>query len=403
MNKQRLLNKIIIVIALLVLCVFFIVSCDSNVNSIKGITVLDNEDEEITESGYSEELQKLISDIVKAKIDSVPVSITEDIKAFSDEADSLLKSYKISNKKYVDLRNDLKSNERVYSSAIVNIIKDVRVEESIKNIKSLFSTYVSTLGNDGLTNYVYDLCKFRLNYDYLQKKASFEKTGMKKAQMEEALHDYNIFVEDIDKKEFKSLISSVLIVIDLATNSSVEGGFSLTSSEIEKLIKIPKFSNKISVDGWTLILKKIGGFTSNSTYYGALFERVIDNGDLGKFAEKSVVLVNLLDSIQDKMTEDIIDSLSGGIVDILYSLIPILDDEEWGMLEDMFDLSINSNYWQVGYDFYGNEFLTYKNSVTLHTVQELKTATRENVGEIVEGIIASISPAFSYRWNNDWN
>jgi len=157
----------------------------------------------------------------------------------------------------------------------------------------------------------------------------------------------------------------------------------------------------LDTEAWSLVFTLIVDNFLDDTYISELYDQAVKNNELDKFASKMPIVTKLIVSIQNKLDANVVSSLSGGVVDIIYELIPQLTEEEWNMLQQILTITVNSNYKTVAFNEYGQAYTTYEKNVTKYTVQDLKTATKENVDEIFEGIIANIHPAFSYGWNND--
>lgn len=386
------------------LSAFFFVACNRSDAVVSNtITVLD-EEQTVTSSGYSDSLNAMITDLIllNTNVEKVPVSVAKDIKAVSDEADRLLKSYDISDKQYVALKNDLDTNRYKYAISISNLMNDRSKDEDLKNLKSFLGINTRTLGKEIMSDYIYDLLYFRLGYVYNQRKESYEKTGLRESAYLEAKSDFETFGAKINRDNFGKVFSNSMLLFDIMTSSSGADSFALTDEEIEILIKIPDFNNDIDKDGSTILMKVFADLMLNDkTYAGSLYKKAKDNSEIMKFGEKMPVLISFICSVQSKINTEIVSSLTGGIEHIILSLRPYLDDEEWTMLENIFSIELTANYDIVALEFYGTEYNLYKENVKKYTIDDIKTATEENIEEIFEGIIANISPAFSYGWKND--
>ncbi len=405
-KKQRILAVILLLVCMSIgLC-----ACNGDKKEPVqfGIKIIPAEEEvPVTSTGFGSAMKDLFDGIVEEYTTADLKMVKQRVEDLSQKADELIVATGIGEKDYVALRDKVKDNKDRYTAGANALLsgEDLTEENAadVNALRSFLISFCATLGKENASSFAYDLLKHNL---YLVKEQySKPGSGYSQKSIRIAQEDYDNF-QTISKKDFESVFSLLMVSIDLLSLDVESSGFTLTNGELAALIKKVDLSTDITAAGWRVVIRQFLSKTSKDSYVRKLYDEMSDitertrnpHDDLGELAGIMPDINRLITSVQGKLTAEIIGLAETDEYACAEKILKQFSDEDWACLEKIEKIDLQGDYDGVAYKMFGTEYRDYANSVKKYTVADLKTCDSENLPEVLEGVLASISPAFSYRW-----
>lgn len=453
----------LILVAILASSVFALSACNRSSIVQRGI-LYDDEEQIIDATGLSDAICEIIFALYDQRDIHInrnyPPDNVKGYIAVAEKADEIIKKSGITEEQYTYLRDELNANRDEYvwliSSYRDNQPLDDRFDETEVrgDLLSYVLNFCSVLGKNKFSEFVYDLYDFRLNYmrDYYADAVKISATWL--ALYDAAERDLKRF-ESIDIDEFEKLLCASLLIMDTFSVKIDSKGFELSDSEMAELFHIPDFNINLDHNQWSFILEKFGDLIPG--YYNAMFKIAEDSqkvpqGGLAALSLRMEYVVRLLKNIQSMIDVEMIGKIRNGeYSELVVEIVQKATDEDWDLLENVLNMKIYNPITEDAYCKKAREltnssdklhegsisFATYmenvmsfddynaklndtkvssteketlKNKVANHTLlltytseqakAALKNTTPENISFVAEGVLAGLSPAFTYGLHN---
>jgi len=399
LTVKKKLTRILFLIVTIVLVLLPLTSCQKSNKVVSNkIIILEEEESGVTATGFGDALKSVLYAVLRQRLDRDLLLTQQRITVLCAKADEELHGSDITNAQYVALKQTFIDNKDDYVQTLLDIL-DGQIDD---NFKKFLGDCLTIVGKQTFSSVLYTMVAENFYFTYNNNvKNEYTETVIKSSKQ-----DYEDF-KSIKKEDFENVLSLALVSIDFMGESidDTATSFTFTDGEIASILKKAKFTNNINTTGWRVLIKTIGDLLNAKSFWGEIYKKVLDNtgknnlDDLGHIAERVPMIIDLVLSIQQKMTaENIALAREGDKTAFLADCFDKFSEEEWDKLEEILTPPLAKNYLSVGLAYFGSDFTTYYQSLTKHTVSELKGCEEEDFSDIFEGIVGSISPTFSYYW-----
>ena len=358
-----------------------------------------------TEEYAQEVLYDLLAQYFRKTVMQIlPETIMQKLRAQAVNIQKITADASLPEAQYVQCMQFLESHVDEYTDALSRLEKGERVEGDFETLKQAYTNLVSKMGADALGATIYALCIYRYDYEYETCMERYEKYGYAylKADAEALAQDKKILQEEVGQDNFASVMQMGCLLSNLFFGGAFEEGrlASFTDHEILALLQEPSFSSiKISEKGWELLLSYLQITLPSESYFGKLFLKACENGDIYVFSMQMENFLKLLSSIQKELTiEQTVYLKENKTKKVISSIFASFGAEEWGLFEEITTLDLHkADYEEIAESLYGEGYQNYRDKVNTSSLDDLKNmAGTDDFLEGFKGYVAKISPAIAY-------
>ncbi|MBQ2718532.1 MAG: hypothetical protein IJF73_00515 [Clostridia bacterium] len=393
---------------LLLLCLFSLLlsltSCDSAPAIVReGLTVLPSDDTvappaEGTLALGQEAAYTLLSHYVRATtVAALPPATVAALTRHAEVLSSLLWDTGLTDGRYREVAALLKADGPAAIDAYLASDGGLTAPE----VRALYLSLSEKMGAERLGRFAYTVALYRYEDLAATAMARYEKYGYPHLllEAERLAAERATLLSDVGEEGFTAAMQTAVMLADLATGTAA-GEELLAFSPTELLLflrYIPLGGLTLTPEGWELFLSLLS--PPSGSYRGRLFAAAEDNGDLSRLAAVLPTAVSLLSSVRDGMTEREARLLQAGdTAGLLHALLKGMSPGEREVLFALLETPLTyADYEALAAEEYGEDFLTYRSSLTPATAEELTAATAETFASVLERYLFRISPVLTYR------
>lgn len=401
---------------LLLFSLCFLASCDGRNTVQNGIEIKNDEKKE-----YSEKTLELSENIIfellcehnerkneKAPNASELTRLSEKAKRIS----SIAVDTDISEALYLKVLDELSKGSPRIAAAFAGLATGDF--DALRSVTELYHSLFFLAGSSWTGGIVYELCYLYLDECYVRETEEYQASGSAhhKVLADRYKNERDAFREGIGKESFSSLLSLSLFLGAMGREGVIDEGMlsAFSDEEIYSFISHTDFKPiDISPEGYELIFTYLANlfFASDTeSYLGELMFNFAKakNPDVKKAAPYINDVISLVQySVSSLSTEDIGLIREGEKEELISSIFSRFGSEQWQTVRLISDIGFNSSlYSSIAVRFFGDDFTSYKNSMTKKSFDELYASVgTADFYNTLEGYVFGISPAFSYGMSND--
>ncbi len=406
--------KILVFILIALLLCGSLVACTEEEEPVQnGIVIVKKEKSIIKEKGLNTTLEDLFNGAVQEKTGRDLKTARNRIEKVCVKAERTIRDNNVGNEVYVAILEELQRDQDVKISALVKLI-DGEITQEMKDL-TLF--LINQLGKNVFSQTVYNCFACYLETVYKE----YKDNDYKESTVKRAKEDWEDFLT-IGQEDFTSMLSIAILAVDLSSADEEKleeesKKFTFNDGEIAAIARSLDLSSGIPVTGWKVMLRLVGSLMSDSSFWGMVYNKANifladDKGDDFEIVATSLfTFMPLITSVQKNIKAEWISAIQEGGDEAYRIVLESFREEDWERLKDVLEIKLSGNYWDVGINYFGydSDFITYSASVVTYTVEDLKNCINEQEGltvkdlsKVMEGIVANISPLFSYYgWQYD--
>ena len=340
----------------------------------------------------------------KTVIKTLPETVMQTLREQANNIQKITADTGLTETQYLQCMQFLETNIEEYTDALARLEQGNSTEGDFETLKYAYTHLLSKIGSDALGEIVYSLCVYRYDYAYETCMERYEEYGYTylKIEAETFAQDKKTLQEEVGQENFISVMQMVCLLSDLFVGRAFEEGqlASFTDHEILALLQEPSFSSvTISEAGWELLLKYLQIMVPSQSYFGKLFAKACENGDVVLLSTKMDSVLTLLSAVQKHLTvEQAALFKQNKTGQALSSIVASFGEVEWMLFDEIATLELkNEDYEAIAESFYGESYKNYSSTVKISSLDDLKNAAgTDGFLEVLKGYVAGISPAISY-------
>lgn len=279
--------------------------------------------------------------------------------------------------------------------------------EGLTATKSLYMELSTLLGSDYVGGILYDFGVYAYTNKYETAMADYEEYGYPHLleRAEQTLAEREVLQSAVGKDNFRLVLKigfalSGLLLGEGFSSQQIAG---FTDEEVLVFLRAMNLSAlNVRADGWRLILSKAlptGEIAVTDSFALKAAKTLRKGEDLSSVASVLNETVSLLDFTVANMTAtDAAHLRDGKMKELISSVFAKFGESEWNSFATLTTCSFDkAAYERLAEETYGEEYVAYREGVTVYTLAELKSSVGgEDFYNILRGYMAGISPFISY-------
>lgn len=390
---------------LLVSLVFLLFSCGGRETVKNGIDI---SNEKAVFSKETEEKSKAVfysvleGAYIAGGVPSVPPKKAEELRALAEDIWEITVAYDISEAQYNEIISAVEKNKEIFVALFTDSSPGVDV------FKSVYHSLTSGGGADYAGHTLYDLLLFGMQYKYDRQMERYNKYGYAYLleEAEEIERQKALLTSEIGPKNFSRATKIFAMGAELFFGGAFEGTAASGFSDREVLVILQRIDIKsldVSEQGYEFLLSLCVADTvdENSSIADRILHAAGENSDIERLASSLDDVLELFVAAQSSLTDTDAELLkSSEYSALISSVFAKFSDAEWTVFERICATELRyADYENLLLEIYGEDFESYCNSIdAVYTLDELRAeAGKDGFLEKMEGYLAGISPALSYR------
>lgn len=353
-----------------------------------------------------------------------PVYSEEEVSTLQENVYALLLTYTKANKT-ANPTEKMKANLQGYAKQIVGVISGMGMslrsfsaltalcgkEESGEEIASFtpsslsafYADIASAIGfnNAGILSYRLILLYYDILYSQSMDRYQTYGYSYLLTQAEKTAAEKELFETEIGESNFLLAAQTACGVCALGDSLGTSLA-ALSDGEILTLLQAQKSTSlTLSAEGWKLLFSYLQRLLANE-YWGDLLAAAQKNGDIEIVASQMNGVMQLLKSIQSKLTTEEITLLKEGKKEeLLLKIYSSLSEDDLALadsvLTELSGMPPTTDYDEAASARFGEAYEEYKQGVKTYSLSEVKTnILKVDILKLLEGFTAGISPAVAY-------
>lgn len=390
---------------LLVSSLFLLFSCGGEEIVKNGIDISDESPvfSEETEAKAKAVLYSILEGgYIAGGVPSVPPKKAEELRALTEDIWKITTEHGISESQYNKIILEAEKNKESFVELFTNESPGVEV------FRSVYHSLTSGGGADYAGRTLYNLLLFGMDYKYERQMERYDKYGYLYLleEAEEIKRQKTLLESEIGTSNFSLAVRISVMGAELFLGGAFDGTAAESFSDREVLVILQRVDIKsldISQEGYNFLLSLCVGDAPGEE--SGLADRILyaakENADLDRVASVLDDFLELLAAVQSALTDTDANLLKNSEYSRLASSVfGKFSDDEWAAFERILALELSYGYYESLFlENYGEDFENYCNTVEkVNSLSELRSSINDNdFIEKLEGYIAGISPALSYR------